>query len=41
MGRCVHVNLSKEQVREAPDWEAHSSAGWKDRYNDYYGPLGS
>ena len=39
--RCVHVDLSKEQVREAPEWETHTSAAWKDRYNDYYGPLGS
>ena len=41
MARCVHVNLNKQQVRDAPEWEAHSNAGWKDRYNDYYGPLGS
>jgi len=41
MSRCVHVDLSKEQVRDAPEWETHTSAAWKDRYNDYYGPLGS
>ncbi|HEX6658609.1 MAG TPA: hypothetical protein VF065_11035, partial [Ilumatobacter sp.] len=41
MARCVHVNLHKQQVRDAPEWGAHSNAGWKDRYNDYYGPLGS
>jgi hypothetical protein len=41
MARCVHVDMSKDQVREAPDWEAHSGASWKDRYSDYYGPLGS
>jgi hypothetical protein len=39
--RCVHVNMTKQQVREAPDWEAHTSASWQERYNDYYGPLGS
>ena len=41
MSRCVHVDLSKDQVRDAPEWEALTSAAWKDRYNDYYGPLGS
>jgi hypothetical protein len=32
--------MSKQQVRDAPDWEANTSASWKDRYSDYYGPLG-
>ena len=41
MSRCVHVNMSKQQVREAPDWEVNTSASWQDRYQDYYGPLGS
>jgi hypothetical protein len=39
--RCVHLAMSKEQVQAAPDWEAHSSDSWKQRYSDYYGPLGS
>ncbi len=41
MSRCVHVDMSKEQVRDAPDWEANTSSSWQNRYQDYYGPLGS
>jgi hypothetical protein len=39
--RSVHVNMSKEQVKAAPDWGEHTSADWQSRYNDYYGPFGS
>jgi hypothetical protein len=41
LGRRVLVNMSKDQVRDAPDWEAQTTASWKQRYDDYYGPLGS
>ena len=39
--RCVHIDMSKDQVREAPDWEEHTTESWQQRYSDYYGPLGS
>jgi hypothetical protein len=39
--RSVHVNMSKEQIKAAPDWGEQTSADWQSRYNDYYGPFGS
>ena len=33
--------MSKEQVKDAPDWEEHTTESWQQRYSDYYGPLGS
>ena len=38
----VFVNMTKEQVKNAPDWEQQpSGASWRGRYDEYYGPFGS
>ena len=40
--RTVSIDMSKEQVESAPDWEEQLNGGnWKDRYDAYYGPFGS
>jgi len=41
LAHCVHIDMSKEQVKAAPDWEAHTTDSWQQRYSDYYGPIGS
>ena len=38
----VNVNMTKEQIKDAPDWDEQlSGANWRERYDDYYGPFGS
>lgn len=40
--RTVSIDMSKEQVEAAPAWdEQFAGDNWKDRYDDYYGPLGT
>ena len=40
--RVVSIDLSKQQVESAPDWDEQlSGVNWRARYDEYYGPLGS
>ncbi len=38
----VHVNMTKDQIKDAPDWDADWSGDdtSRDTYSNYYGPYG-
>ena len=36
--RTVHVSMTKDQIKSAPDYEAHDRDD-RDRYETYYGSL--
>lgn len=38
--RCVHVNMTKDQIKDAPDWEATWDEDSRTRYDAYYSPFG-
>ena len=39
--RRVSVNMTKDQIKAAPDWDEQANGDWKARYDAYYGPFGS
>lgn len=42
VGRTVSVDMTKDDVKAAPDWDDEIGAGdWRQRYSDYYGPFGT
>jgi hypothetical protein len=38
----VYVNMSKDQIKDAPDWDADwdTDLGRRDSYSEYYAPFG-
>lgn len=40
--KTVHVNMTKDQIKDAPDWDANWSddATRRETYSDYYSPYG-
>jgi hypothetical protein len=39
--RRVRVNMTKDQVKSAPDWNAQlTDDEWRDRHDRYYSPFG-
>jgi hypothetical protein len=40
-GRCVDVNMTKDQIKSAPDWNADSADDQRRSLHErYYGPYG-
>jgi hypothetical protein len=39
--RRVSVDMTKDQIKGAPDWEEQVNADWQAQYEAYYGPFGS
>ena len=37
----VFVSMTKDQIKDAPDWDEQVGADWQTRYESYYGPFGS